>query len=57
MFLKKLRDRWQARRGVHEQKEAEELAAEARGESYTLREHKDPLRDSNPREQTRVPRP
>jgi len=57
MFLKKLRDRWQARRGVHEQIEAEELAAEARGESYTLREHKDPLRDANPREQTRVPRP
>jgi len=56
MFFKKLRDRWQARRGVHEQKEAEELAADARGESYTLREHKDPLRDANP-EGTRVPRP
>ena len=57
MFLKKLQDRWQARRRVHEQKEAEQLAAEARGESHTLGEHRETLREANPREGTRVPRP
>ena len=56
-FLKKLRNRWEARRREHEQKEAEELAAEARGESHTLGEHKETLREVNPREGTRVPRP
>ena len=44
-FLEKLRNRWEARRGEHGEEEAEELEAEARGESYTLRERKDAVRD------------
>jgi hypothetical protein len=57
-FLKKLRNRWDARRRVDEQKEAEDLAAESRGESHTLRAHKDALRDElGPREHVRIPKP
>jgi hypothetical protein len=45
-FLTKLQNRWEARRLAHRQKEAEELAAEVRGEFHTLRETKDELRDT-----------
>jgi hypothetical protein len=57
-LLEKLRNKWEARRRVHERNEAEELAAEARGESHTLGEHKDALRDQlGPREHVRIPKP
>ena len=42
-FLEKLRKRWEAKRREHGEKEAEELAAEARGETYMTHGHKDAL--------------
>jgi hypothetical protein len=57
-FLQKLRNRWEARRREHEQGEAEEHAAAARGEVHTLREQKDAARDElGPRERIRISKP
>ena len=44
-FLEKLRKRWESKPRGHVEEEAEQVAAEARGEAYTLQEHKDAVRN------------